>query len=104
MAERIEVAVRVIPRSKANRVDAPRAGRLIVRVAAAAESGAANRAAAALLATALGLRATDVRLERGSTSRDKSFSIPMTAHTALAELSAGPLQVGGRAAAARRAK
>jgi uncharacterized protein YggU (UPF0235/DUF167 family) len=95
MADRIEVAVRVIPRSKADRVDALRAGRLVVRVAAAPESGAANRAAAALLAKALGLRAADVRLERGSTSRDKSFSIPKNAQAGLTNVLKGLASAGG---------
>ena len=86
MGERIDVAVRVIPRSKQDRVEAVRAGRLVVRVTAAPESGAANRAAAALLASALGIRARDVQLERGSTSRDKTFSIPTHAGPALGRL------------------
>jgi uncharacterized protein YggU (UPF0235/DUF167 family) len=63
-----------------------RAGRLVLRVTAAPESGAANRAAQALLAAALGLRAADVRLERGTTSRDKELSIPRYAEPALANL------------------
>jgi uncharacterized protein YggU (UPF0235/DUF167 family) len=63
-----------------------RAGRLVLRVAAAPESGAANRAAAALLASALGLRAAEVQVERGSISRDKTLSIPATARGALERL------------------
>jgi uncharacterized protein YggU (UPF0235/DUF167 family) len=98
MGERIDVAVRVIPRSKSDRVDAIRAGRLVVRVAAAPESGAANRAAAALLASALGLRAADVHLEQGSTSRDKKFSIPMYARAALIKLTKRESGAGGGAA------
>lgn len=86
MGERINVAVRVIPRSKADRLDAVRAGRLVLRVSAAPESGAANRAAQALLATALGLRAVEVQLEQGSTSRDKTLSIPSTARAPLERL------------------
>jgi uncharacterized protein YggU (UPF0235/DUF167 family) len=86
MPERLSVPVRVIPRSRTERIDAVRAGRLVLRVAAAPESGAANRAARQLLATALGLRAADIRLERGSTSRDKEFSIPPHARAALADL------------------
>ena len=66
-----------------------RAGRLILRVTAAPESGAANRAAQTLLATALSLRTADVRLERGSTSRDKTFSIPTYARPALETVSGG---------------
>ena len=86
MGDRVTVAVRVIPRSRGERIDAPRDGRLVLRVVAPPESGAANRAAQALLAAALGLRSADVRLERGSTSRDKVFSIPTHARGALAAL------------------
>ena len=84
--ERIEVAVRVIPRGRVDQVDGMRAGRLVLRVAAAPESGAANRAAAALLASALGLRAAEVQLERGSTSRDKTLTIPASARGPLERL------------------
>jgi len=86
VGERIKIAVRVIPRSKADRVDVVRAGRLVLRVAAPPEAGAANRAAQALLAAALGLRTADVRLEKGSTSRDKTLSLPRSAQAALAGL------------------
>lgn len=58
----------------------------MLRVAAAPESGAANRAAQALLAAALHVRSADVRLERGSTSRDKTFSIPVAAQGPLERL------------------
>ncbi len=64
-----------------------RAGRLVLRVTAAPESGAATRAAQAVLAAALGLRSAEVRLEQGSTSRDKVFSIPTSAQAALSDMS-----------------
>jgi len=86
MPARIVVPVRVIPRSRSERIDLVRGGRLVLRVAAPPESGAANRAASALLAAALGIRAADVKLERGSTSRDKVLSIPAYARAALALL------------------
>jgi uncharacterized protein YggU (UPF0235/DUF167 family) len=83
---RLTVPVRVIPRSRSDRVEAPRAGRLVLRVAAPPVGGAANRAAQALLARALGLRPADVQLERGGSSRDKSLSIPITARSGLERL------------------
>jgi uncharacterized protein len=86
MADRLTVPVRVIPRARVDRVDIARAGRLLLRVSAAPESGAATRAAQALLAAALGVRAADVQLERGSTSRDKILSVPATARAALDRL------------------
>jgi uncharacterized protein YggU (UPF0235/DUF167 family) len=102
MSERLVVPVRVIPRSRTERIDAVRAGRLVLRVAAAPESGAANRAAQALLAGALGLRLTDVQLERGSTSRHKDFSIPKNAQTAFSKLSVPSSAAGGAAAGRAR--
>ena len=63
-----------------------RAGRLVLRVTAAPESGAATRAGQAVLAAALGLRTAEVRLEQGSTSRDKTLSLPRSAQAALAGL------------------
>lgn len=89
MPERVTVRLRVIPRSRSERIDAVRAGRLVIRVSAAPEAGAADIAARALLASALGLRATEVRLARGSTSRYKTLGIPMYAGPALARVSGG---------------
>lgn len=86
MPERLTVSVRVIPRSRNDRIDSVRAGRLVLRVAAPPEGGAANRAAIALLGSALGLRAADVRLEEGNASRDKTLSIPDSARAALTRL------------------
>ncbi len=86
MPGRQSVPVRVIPRSRSDRIDGVRAGRLVLRVAAPPEQGAANRAAQALLAAALGARAADVHLERGSTSRDKTFSVPAAAQARLERL------------------
>jgi uncharacterized protein len=86
VAGRLTVPVRVIPRSRSGRIDAVRAGRLVLRVGAPPEGGAANRAARALLATALGLQAADVHIERGSTSRDKTLSVPGAVRPALERL------------------
>ena len=86
MSQLLRVPERVNPRSRSERVDPVRGGRLVLRVAAAPESGAANRAAQALLATALGLRAADVQLEQGSTSLDKTLSVPPAARAQLERL------------------
>ena len=87
--------MRVIPRAGVERVDGTRAGRVVLRVTAAPESGAATRAAQSLLATTLGLRIADVRLKRGSTSRDKEFSIPTSAQAALSDISKRQSGAGG---------
>ena len=86
MAERIEVQVRVMTRSRADRVDGMRAGRLVLRVTAAPVEGAANRAVQDLLAKALDIRAADVRVEHGATMRDKVLSLRRAAGPALARL------------------
>jgi uncharacterized protein len=46
-----------------------------VRVAAAPERGRANDAVVALLATTLGLRRPDVRIVRGTSSRNKTVEL-----------------------------
>jgi uncharacterized protein len=102
MPERLTVPVRVIPRAAAERVDAIRAGRLVLGVTAAPESGAATRAGQAVLAAALGLRTAEVRLEQGSRSRDKIFSIPTYARAAFENLSTSASAAGGTAAGSAR--
>ena len=73
----------MIPRAGGVAVGGTRDGRLLVGVSAPPVGGAANRAVVAALARALGLRARDVRLERGATSRDKVLSVPAAAQEAL---------------------
>jgi uncharacterized protein YggU (UPF0235/DUF167 family) len=86
MSERIGVHVRVIPRARVDRVDGMRSGRLVLRVAASPVEGAANRSVQALLGKALGIRAAEVHVERGATSRNKELSVPGAAGPALARL------------------
>ena len=69
-----EIAVRVTPR--AGRDTAERDGTALrVRVTAPAEGGRANRAAAEVLAQALGVAKTRLDLIRGAKSRDKVFRL-----------------------------
>ena len=67
--------VRVQPRARRNEVVKQAGGDFRVRVTAAPEGGAANRAVAALLAEALDIAPSRLALVRGATSRDKLFRI-----------------------------
>ncbi len=89
----LEVRVRVTPRGGRDAVEGVEAlsdGRRVlkVRVRAAPEGGAANEGVGRLLAPALGLPASAVRLEAGATARLKTFSIAGEAEPLAAELAA----------------
>ncbi len=76
----VSVALRVTPRGGGDEIDGVETlanGRAVVkiRVRALAEGGEANRAVMELLATALGVRKTDVRVLSGVTSRLKQVAI-----------------------------
>ena len=69
-----EIAVRVTPRASRHSVTLE--GTIVaIRVTAVPEDGKANTAVRALLAQALGVPQTRLRLVRGATSRDKAFRI-----------------------------
>jgi uncharacterized protein len=74
------VAVRVRPGAGRDRVggryDGPHGPALIVAVAAPAVDGKATEAVRKALAGALGVRAGEVTLKIGATSRDKVFTVP----------------------------
>jgi len=67
--------VRVQPRARRNEVVEQAGGVFRVRVTAAPESGAANRAVVALLAEALDVAPSRLALVHGATSRDKLFRL-----------------------------
>lgn len=68
------IAVRVTPRSQREAV-LLEAGVVRVLTRALPSEGAANAAVAVLLARALGVAKTRLRLTRGQTSRDKVFTL-----------------------------
>lgn len=65
----------MIPRAKRNEVGGERAGRLVVRTAAAPVDGKANAAVTKLVALHFGVAARQVELIAGERSRDKTFRI-----------------------------
>jgi hypothetical protein len=68
------ITVRVVPRSNRRVLEAG-AGDPVIRVRAAPEGGRANAEAVRVLADALGVARTTVRLVRGSRSRVKTFAV-----------------------------
>ena len=72
-AEGVVVSVRAVAGAKRSEVRGEQNGALKVTVTQAAEKGKANKAIAALLVGALGLRKTQVELLWGATSRNKQF-------------------------------
>ncbi|HSB40550.1 MAG TPA: DUF167 domain-containing protein [Methylomirabilota bacterium] len=67
--------MRVQARARRNEVVTEPERGFRVRVTAAPEGGAANRAVIALLADALGVAASRIELVRGVASRDKLFRV-----------------------------
>ncbi|HEU4804763.1 MAG TPA: DUF167 domain-containing protein [Nitrobacter sp.] len=76
----LSIALRVTPRGGRDGIDGIEAladGRPVVkvRVRAIAEGGEANRAVMAVLAKALGVRKSDIRILAGATSRLKQVAV-----------------------------
>lgn len=69
------VDIRVIPRARRNEVGGERAGRLVVRTAAAPVDGKANVAVCELVASHFGVPTRSVEVVSGLRSRDKTVAI-----------------------------
>ena len=69
------LALRVTPGARMQAIEIS-AGRLTVKVRAKPHDGAANEAVLALLAEALGIATSRLRLLRGATGRDKLVRLP----------------------------
>ena len=86
----LSVAVRVRPGAGRTRVggryEGPHGAALIVAVGAPAVDGKATEAVRRALADALGVRAGDVTLRLGATSRDKVFTVASAGDEILARL------------------
>jgi uncharacterized protein len=69
------LALRVTPGARSEGIELGE-GRVLVKVRAKPQDGAANAAVLALLGTALGESTSRLRLLRGATGRDKLVQIP----------------------------
>ena len=69
------LALRVTPGARTEGIEIAN-GRLLVKVRAKPQDGAANEAVLALLATALGVGASRLRMLRGATGREKLVQLP----------------------------
>jgi uncharacterized protein (TIGR00251 family) len=72
VGEGVSLKIHVVPGASRDRVAGLHGEALKVTVQAPPERGKANARLLRLLATRLGIRAADVRLERGETSREKT--------------------------------
>lgn len=81
--DRLVLAVRVTPRASRDAIGGEHLGALVVRVTAAPAEGAANAAVTRLLARALDVAPSEVRIEHGATSRTKTVSVPAAARERL---------------------
>ncbi len=75
MATGARIEIRVQPRASRNAISGMRAGVLRIRVTAPPVDGQANAAAIALLAQALDLPKSAIRLVRGASSREKTLAV-----------------------------
>ncbi len=75
MATGARIEIRVQPRASRNTISGMRAGTLRIRVTAPPVDGQANAAAIALLAQALDLPKSAIRLVKGASSREKTLAV-----------------------------
>jgi hypothetical protein len=86
----VEIDVLVQPRASRTRAVGEHGGRLKIQVAAPPVDGEANAALVAFLASALGVRKSDVALVRGDSGRRKTVRVAgLSAAGALARLMGG---------------
>lgn len=84
------LAVHVTPKSGRDEVVGWRGSELSVRVTAAPESGKANAAVCIVIAKALGVPKTSIRVVRGDTSRHKVLEIASADDALIAETFGAP--------------
>jgi uncharacterized protein YggU (UPF0235/DUF167 family) len=86
----VRISVRVTPGAREDVVSGWRDGTLLVRVRAAPEHSKANDAVCRLLARALGVPGSHVRIARGATSRQKLLDIEGLDEEAILRKLSGP--------------
>ena len=87
--DRLLFSVRVMPRAASGLIGGERDGALVVRVTAPPVDGAANTAVVRIVARALGLPPSHVRIVSGALARTKVLSVPLGSEATLARLVAG---------------
>ncbi len=75
MATGARIEIRVQPRASRNAISGVRAGTLRIRVTVPPVDGRANTAAIALVAQALDVPKSAIRLVKGASSREKTLSV-----------------------------
>lgn len=71
-----QIAVKVTPKAKHDRIEPDGSGGFKVWTTAAPDKGAANGAVTRMLAKELGIAPGTITLRRGATARHKVFEIP----------------------------
>ena len=95
-ADPFRLEIRVVPRASKNGIGGLRDGRILVRVTAPPVDGAATAAAVSVLAEALQVAPTTIRVVAGQTSRNKAVTVGgLRAADVLLKLSIGPDRAGG---------
>jgi uncharacterized protein (TIGR00251 family) len=79
--------VKAFPKAGENRIAGVRNGELVVRLQAPALKGRANRELVKFLAKSLGVARSEIKILLGETSRHKLIAVPLTARSALEEIS-----------------
>ena len=79
--------VKAFPKAGENRIAGVRNGELVVRLRAPALKGQANKELLKFLAKSLGVTRSEIKILSGEISRHKLITVPLTARSALEEIS-----------------
>ena len=93
--ESVRIEIRVVPRASRNGIDGVRDGRIVVRVTAPPVDGEATAAAVSVLAKALDVAPTAIRVVSGQTSRNKTVTVAGVTVDVVSRLPSAPDRTGG---------